>query len=298
MLVTLTVAAYIKWIGPTLGLRDVSIYRYTSEGKRLWSLMSAKIEHSDLRSLIEVGKEYLIGYPVVYFSAKPSPENVDADFQMWKKSDDEYWSGRIVSDVPIGALVLGSFITGLLACWIVWGGRKSVYLVDFGCCVPKDERMKLSHDDFRKSIATNVAFDEASRDFQMKVIEKSGFGQETYVPLEFRAVPPDRSVSAAQREAETVVFNAVEDLIRRTGLNPSEIDIVIVNCTLFCPMPSLAATVVNHFKLKSSVLSYNLGGMGCRWAVYLPNMIFFHHISDYRGYQRRRKTKPLLKRII
>ena len=263
-LITLTVAAYIKWIGPTLWVHDVSINRCASESKRLWSFLSAQFEHSDFKSLAESATEYLIGYPVVYFSAKPLPENVDADFQMWTKVDGTYWSGRIVSNVPIGVLLLGSFVTGLLACWIVWGGRRPVYLVDFGCCVPKDERMKLSHGDYRDSIATNVAFDEASRDFQMKVIEKSGFGQETYVPLEFRMVPPDRSVGAAHREAETVVFNAVEDLIKRTGLNPCDIDILIVNCTLFCPMPSLAAMVVNHLKLKSSILSYNLGGMGCR----------------------------------
>ena len=32
---------------------------------------------------------------------------------------------------------------------------------------------------------------------------------------------------------------------------------------MFNPTPSLSAMVVNHFRLKSSVVTYNLGGMGC-----------------------------------
>lgn len=40
-------------------------------------------------------------------------------------------------------------------------------------------------------------------------------------------------------------------------------DILIVNCSLFNPTPSLSAMIVNHFKFKSNVVSYNLSGMGC-----------------------------------
>ncbi len=37
----------------------------------------------------------------------------------------------------------------------------------------------------------------------------------------------------------------------------------MVNCSLFCPTPSLSAMLVNRFGMRSSILSYNLGGMGC-----------------------------------
>ena len=47
------------------------------------------------------------------------------------------------------------------------------------------------------------------------------------------------------------------------GLKPTDIDILIVNCSLFCPTPSLSAMIVNHFRMRPDVLSYNLGGMGC-----------------------------------
>lgn len=48
-----------------------------------------------------------------------------------------------------------------------------------------------------------------------------------------------------------------------TGVNPRDIDIVVVNCSLFNPTPSLSAMIVNQYKLRTNVKTYNLGGMGC-----------------------------------
>ena len=42
-----------------------------------------------------------------------------------------------------------------------------------------------------------------------------------------------------------------------------QIDILIVNRSLFNPTPSLSAMIVNHFRMKSNIVSYNLSGMGC-----------------------------------
>jgi hypothetical protein len=36
------------------------------------------------------------------------------------------------------------------------------------------------------------------------------------------------------------------------GVKPKEIGILIVNCSLFNPTPSLAAMVINHFKVRMS----------------------------------------------
>lgn len=42
-----------------------------------------------------------------------------------------------------------------------------------------------------------------------------------------------------------------------------QIGILVVNCSLFNPTPSLSAMIINHFKLRSNIVSYNLSGMGC-----------------------------------
>jgi predicted naringenin-chalcone synthase len=47
------------------------------------------------------------------------------------------------------------------------------------------------------------------------------------------------------------------------GIQPRQIGCVIVNSSLFNPTPSLAAMVMNHFKMGSRTINYNLGGMGC-----------------------------------
>lgn len=51
-----------------------------------------------------------------------------------------------------------------------------------------------------------------------------------------------------------------------------QIDAIIINCCNFTPIPSLASAVVNRFKLKSTVLSYNFSGMGCAAMVIATGM--------------------------
>ena len=46
-----------------------------------------------------------------------------------------------------------------------------------------------------------------------------------------------------------------------------QVDGLIVNCSAFNPTPSLSAAVVNHFKFKSSIRTFNLSGMGCAASV-------------------------------
>lgn len=46
-----------------------------------------------------------------------------------------------------------------------------------------------------------------------------------------------------------------------------QVDAVIVACSCFTPTPSLAAMIVNRFKMRADVQTYNLGGMGCSSSV-------------------------------
>lgn len=47
------------------------------------------------------------------------------------------------------------------------------------------------------------------------------------------------------------------------GIEPEQIDILVTNCSIYCPTPSLASMLVNKFKLRQDVQAYHLGGMGC-----------------------------------
>lgn len=59
------------------------------------------------------------------------------------------------------------------------------------------------------------------------------------------------------------MFDCVRRLLASTGTKPSEIDVLVINCSLFSPTPSLCSMVINEFGLRPDVHSYNLSGMGC-----------------------------------
>jgi 3-ketoacyl-CoA synthase len=67
----------------------------------------------------------------------------------------------------------------------------------------------------------------------------------------------------ARWEYEQVAYGAVREVLAKAGVHPRQVGIVITNCSLFNPTPSLSACVMNHFKMPSSTINYSLGGMGC-----------------------------------
>ncbi|KAJ7955512.1 3-ketoacyl-CoA synthase [Quillaja saponaria] len=100
-------------------------------------------------------------------------------------------------------------------------------------------------------------------DFQRKVVYKSGLGEKTYAPLSMLRMPPDPCFAESREEAEEVMFGAIDELLEKTGLKAKDIGILVVNCSVFNPVPSLSCIIVNYYKLDHNILSYNLGGMGC-----------------------------------
>lgn len=59
------------------------------------------------------------------------------------------------------------------------------------------------------------------------------------------------------------MFGALDNLFAGTGVKPKDIGILIVNCSLFNPTPSLSSMIINKYKLRGNIKSFNLGGMGC-----------------------------------
>ena len=43
----------------------------------------------------------------------------------------------------------------------------------------------------------------------------------------------------------------------------AQVDIVIVSCSCYAPTPSMAACLVNRFRMRPDVLTYHMAGMGC-----------------------------------
>ena len=139
---------------------------------------------------------------------------------------------------------------------------RKVYLVDFACYKPEPER-QCTREIFMERSEQIGCFSEENLAFQKKILERSGLGQHTYFPEAVLRVPPNPCMAEARKEAEMVMFGAIDELLSKTGVKAKDIGILVVNCSLFCPTPSLSAMIVNHYKLRGNITSYNLGGMGC-----------------------------------
>ncbi|KAK4732463.1 hypothetical protein R3W88_025451 [Solanum pinnatisectum] len=159
-------------------------------------------------------------------------------------------------------VILCSALIVFLATLYFMTRPRKVYLVDFSCYKPKPEVMCPKELFMERSKLAGI-FTEENLAFQKKILERSGLGQKTYFPEALLKLPPNPCMAEARKEAEMVMFGAIDELLEKTGVKAKDIGILVVNCSLFNPTPSLSAMIVNHYKLRGNILSYNLGGMGC-----------------------------------
>mmetsp|Transcript_8683 Transcript_8683/g.35765 ORF Transcript_8683/g.35765 Transcript_8683/m.35765 type:complete len:287 (+) Transcript_8683:491-1351(+) len=160
--------------------------------------------------------------------------------------------------------------TLLLLCLVYFWARHHhpVYLVDFAVFEPP-ESWKLTHEELLECMRRQKCFTDESLSFLQRILAKSGTGPATAWPpgivrcLHSEDMVADQSVEAARKESEMVICDVVRHVLHRTATDPKSVDILIVNCSLFSPTPSLCAMVMSHFEMRSDVMSYNLSGMGC-----------------------------------
>ncbi|KAJ4889203.1 3-ketoacyl-CoA synthase 18 [Raphanus sativus] len=186
-------------------------------------------------------------------------------------------------------------LTALVATVYFVTRPRSVYLVDYSCHLPPAQQkitVQKIIDNVKKNQEMNQSMrsldeglDEGSSlNFIFRVLERSGLGDETYVPKAILNVPPLQKMAAAREETETVIFDAIDNLLANTKVNTREIGIIIVNSSMFNPTPSLSAMVVNKYKLRSNTKSFSLGGMGCSAGVIamdLANDLLQVHKNTY-----------------
>ncbi|KAF8379932.1 hypothetical protein HHK36_027397 [Tetracentron sinense] len=221
-------------------------------------LQSVKLKY------VKLGYGYTCNYATVLMFLVVLPLFIATIIQLtglrFDRIPDLWTSHNIQLDTATGltGLAVLLFLLGLY-----WAKRpRPVYLVDFACYKPEDER-KMSIDSFLDMTEGNGAFEEETVQFQKRISTRSGLGDETYLPKGITSTPPNLCMKEARAEAELVMFGALDSLFNKTGVKPRDISILIVNCSLFNPTPSLSSMIVNHYKMRSDIKSFNLGGMGC-----------------------------------
>ncbi|KAK9841805.1 hypothetical protein WJX81_004266 [Elliptochloris bilobata] len=162
------------------------------------------------------------------------------------------------------ATVLAScmLLTAALAAWVCKRARP-IFLVDYHVFKAPD-CLKTEFSTWMNGARQQPGWDGETLAFMEKVLLNSGVGPQTYMPAALHKTPPwDTCMAERRREAQMVMYGSVDSLLKATGTRAQQVDILVVCCSIFNPTPSLSAMLVNHFKMRSSVITYNLSGMGC-----------------------------------
>ncbi|KAI3469368.1 hypothetical protein Pfo_026031 [Paulownia fortunei] len=168
-----------------------------------------------------------------------------------------------LSDLTINNHHIGvAFILAVTLLYLIYRKKTTIYLLDYTCYKPPSSyRIPMSM--FVEHMELEDQFDPNSVAFQVKILEKSGFSEETCVAPSLSRLPIAKSLSVAIDEAETVIFSVVKQLLEKNNIHPKAVDILITNSCTFSPTPSLTAMVIKEFKMRSNIMSFNLSGMGC-----------------------------------
>ncbi|XP_010534309.1 PREDICTED: 3-ketoacyl-CoA synthase 19-like [Tarenaya hassleriana] len=151
--------------------------------------------------------------------------------------------------------------------------NRRCFVLHYECYKGKHER-KLDSKTCMQIAGRNKNLSLEDYRFLLRTMVSSGIGEETYGPsnvLEGREECP--ALLDAYSEMDEIVFDTLDSLFVKTGVSPSEIDVLVVNVSLFSPAPSLASRVIKRYTMREDIKSYNLSGLGCGASVISVDLV-------------------------
>lgn len=141
--------------------------------------------------------------------------------------------------------------------------HQSCYMLAYECHKPTEDR-KLDTELCGNIILRNKNLGLDEYKFLLQTIVNSGIGEDTYAPHVVVSGREDcPSLSDALTEMDEIMYDTLDGLFRRTGVSPSDVDILVANVSLLSPVPSLTTRIMNRYKMREDVKVFNLSGMGC-----------------------------------
>nr|WDA53430.1 very-long-chain 3-oxoacyl-CoA synthase/cut1 3-ketoacyl-CoA synthase 6 [Erycina pusilla] len=138
---------------------------------------------------------------------------------------------------------------------------RPIYILDYSCYKPPSS-CRVPFSTFLEHTRL-ISSDPKSYQFQARIIERGGLGEQTCLPPTTHYLPPNPNMDASRHEAHLGIFTAIDDLLARTNFTPHQIDFLIFNCSLFSPTPSISSIIVNHYNFPPDIRTFNISGMGC-----------------------------------
>ncbi|KAK8550983.1 hypothetical protein V6N13_119480 [Hibiscus sabdariffa] len=137
------------------------------------------------------------------------------------------------------------------------------YILDYQCHKPSDDRM-VRTEFCGEVIKRNKNLGLNEYKFLLKAIVSSGIGEQTYAPrVMFDGREECPKLEDGISEMEEFFYDSIGKVLSRAGISPHEIDVLVVNVSMFAAVPSLSSRIINHYKMRSDIKSFDLAGMGC-----------------------------------
>ncbi|PIN04550.1 Very-long-chain 3-oxoacyl-CoA synthase [Handroanthus impetiginosus] len=147
------------------------------------------------------------------------------------------------------------------------------YLVHYECHKPSDDR-KINTKFCGNIIARNKNLGHQEYKFLLRVIVNSGIGEETYGPRNIIACRENSpTLQDGILEMEEFFIDTLDQLFLKSGVSPQEIDVLLLNVAMLASVPSLTSLIINRYKMRDDIKSFNLTGMGCSGGLISINLV-------------------------
>lgn len=151
--------------------------------------------------------------------------------------------------------------------------HQNCYILDYECYKSMDNR-KLSTKFSGEIIRRNKHLGLLEYKFLLKAMVNSGIGEETYGPqMVFDGREGAPTLNDGLIEMDEFFQGSLDNLFKRTGISPLEIDVLVVNVSMLATIPSLSSRIINMYKMREDIKVYNLSGMGCSASLISINIV-------------------------
>ncbi|KAI3799789.1 hypothetical protein L1987_35092 [Smallanthus sonchifolius] len=164
------------------------------------------------------------------------------------------------------------FILYLFYKFIQQKRNQSCYMLDYECFKPPDDRKVSTAFAGEMMKRSNLPLEEYR--FLLRAIVSSGIGEDTYGPRNFFLERGTNSTLPDSRfEMDEFFTETLDRLFSRSKVSPQDIDILVVNVSCLTLVPSLTSRIINRYKMRDDIKSFNITGMGCSASLISINLV-------------------------
>ncbi|KAE8666676.1 3-ketoacyl-CoA synthase 3 [Hibiscus syriacus] len=160
-------------------------------------------------------------------------------------------------------LTIPLYVFFMLWKWVNGMRDQQCYILDYQRYKPSDDMMA-GVDFYWEVIKRNKNLGLNESKFLLKAGVTLGIGDQTYSPkIMFSGREECPKLEDGLSEMDEFFHDSVAKVLLRAYISPLEIDVLLVNVSTFAAVPSPSSRIINHYKMRPDIKSFNITGMAC-----------------------------------